>query len=100
VQVNVSCLTALANTLETLSAFTLFPNPTNGLLTIGCTLRKASVYHLQLMNMEGREVMLQTGNATAGEFKQSIELSQLPKGVYFVQLRVADEVISRKVVLQ
>jgi hypothetical protein len=100
VQLTVGCplgindLTTIAATLE------VYPNPTNGLLSLACQLPVATNYDLKLYSVEGAEVLKQSGKATAGEFKHQLELSDLPKGVYFLRMQMEQETISRKIVLQ
>lgn len=58
----------------------VFPNPTNGTLYMNS---KSTIKNLLLFDLTGREVMHRTGPLT------TIDLSGLPKGLYF--LRVQDE---------
>ncbi len=88
------------NVAAEISSLSVYPNPTSGLVTIDAYLSKTADYQLQLMNLEGKEIISQNGAAVAGEFKHNLNLSNMPAGIYFIRIKMAGEVVSKKVVLQ
>lgn len=101
--VTVSCPVGLQNLSGGIRSLSVYPNPSTGFVTVECMVgdnNNGSAYELQLMNVEGRTILAQSGNIISGEFKSDLQLSELPKGVYFVRIKLEGEVISRKVVLQ
>ncbi len=81
------------------SNFLVSPNPNNGLISIEITnkefvLEDAS---LKIVNVIGEELKKERLNSK----KQSFDLSELPNGIYFLELRQKDRVIvSKKIVKQ
>ena len=100
VTVTVNCPTAINDLLSLDGSFSLYPNPTNGILTVDFSVSSNTTYQLQLFTIEGKEAMSTAGNINAAGIKQQLDLSTLAKGVYFLRLQAGGEVVSRKVVLQ
>lgn len=100
VSVTVSCPTAINNSFSLDGSFSLYPNPTNGLLAVDFSIAGNAAYQLQLFTPEGKDVLSVRGNVNEPGIKQQLDLSPLAKGVYFLRLQAGDEIVSRKVVLQ
>jgi len=100
VTVTVSCPTGVNDLLSLDGSFSLYPNPTNGILTVDFSVSSNTTYQLQLFTIEGKEAMSIAGNINAAVIKQQLDLSAFAKGVYFLRLQAGSEVVSRKVVLQ
>jgi hypothetical protein len=62
------------------SIFNIFPNPTNGFITIG--LDNASKYELSVINVLGQNVY--TSSIT--DINTSVDLSSFDRGVYTIEL--------------
>ncbi|MEM9835496.1 MAG: lamin tail domain-containing protein [Bacteroidota bacterium] len=71
----------------------LYPNPTSSLLNISAPIQLEGY---RLFDVNGR--VLQSSQATFEQ--QAIDLSQLPKGAYYLQLLGADGVITRPIMKQ
>jgi photosystem II stability/assembly factor-like uncharacterized protein len=71
---------------------TCYPNPTDGLLTIETS--GASAGRIDILNMLG-EVVFETHDANP-----SIDLSNQPRGMYFVRVSAGDQVTTQKIVLR
>lgn len=65
----------------------VFPNPTSGQLTVRHSLETGSVIQVSIKDNGGREVFLQAIASFDKEFE--LELSDLPAGVYHLQLKDA-----------
>jgi len=74
------------------SGMMMFPNPTHGLLTIGC---KEAVGGVVLMDIQGRTVL----NATTTTARFTIDVSDLAPGLYTVQRVAAQGQVSRSSLL-
>jgi hypothetical protein len=71
---------------ETLTTgLTLYPNPTQGTLTLAFWATAESVESLQVLDVAGRVVHTQTVNTVEGRNEVALDLSAQPAGVYFVQ---------------
>jgi hypothetical protein len=84
-----------------IEVFSLYPNPTDGKITISFTCRNnMDNVKLTVTDVTGREISKQVYKTQGKEFRQEMDLGKEARGVYFVQLDVNGEKIIRKVVLQ
>lgn len=71
----------------------VYPNPTNGLLTVNPGLRLEEALWIELSDATGRRVLEQQAVAAA---PLSVDLSPLQAGVYFLHLRSGDKRLETK----
>ena len=77
-----------------------YPSPSRGLTTVSFSLPQAGPASLRVLDSAGREVaMLLDGEQPAGQHGLLWKAPQLPSGGYFIQLRAAGAVVTRKVFL-
>jgi hypothetical protein len=76
------------------SKFNLFPNPTNGSITI--ELDKISNYELSVINVLGQNVY--TSSIT--DINTSVDLSSFDRGVYTIELTDGNRVYSDKLIIE
>ena len=71
---------------NTLAAFTAFPNPTSGKLTIsfGATLNEK--YTLKVVDILGNLLLIESAYSQDGNNVKELDLSNLSKGFYFLML--------------
>lgn len=94
---NITVQTALAAAPAAAApAFTLFPNPSRGLLTVQITGQKGQDYKLRLTNILGRELRLQAVRPDQAADGVALDLSGLPAGLYFYSLLIDDKVVGTK----
>lgn len=69
-------------------ALNVYPNPASNGITISYNLNTKSHIRLDLFDLSGRKVdtVLPTTEKTAGEHSLSLDVENLPNGVYFVRL--------------
>jgi hypothetical protein len=75
-------------------AFKVFPNPSEGSITV--TGKETDVYSIKIYTMEGREVLceqIMSGNTT-------VDLSELPKGMYLLKISSGTYKELKKLVLE
>ena len=73
----------------------IYPNPTNGIVTIELP-KESNAGSFYLINIRGQEVLQQTLNKTSSQ----IDVSHLPKGIYFYRYRDNKQGYSGKLVVQ
>jgi len=73
----------------------LYPNPTNGRFWIEL-LNFSSPAQVHLLNFQGQEILRENTAAKTMEF----DLSSYPDGMYFVTVRSANKILTKKVILQ
>jgi len=89
----VSCSpTSVANNAHINATVSIHPNPSNGIFTIKSD---QNIDHIKVMNSVGKKIYKQTENMN------EIDLSHLPKGVYFISAHTSKKtIITRKIVIQ
>jgi len=73
----------------------VYPNPASDVLTVTVTVTVEKPTQLQLVNAVGQTVLVQTINGTT-----NLNVSTLPKGVYFLSVNAQHKAITQKVILQ
>ena len=76
------------------SKFNLFPNPTNGSITI--ELDKISKYELSVINVLGQTVYMNS----ITDINTSVDLSSFDRGVYTIELSNGNRVYSEKLIIE
>jgi len=71
-------------------SLSLFPNPTDGQVTIAFDASAGSDAAIRIMDMQGRVVMVQQDQKVNGNYRESFDLSNLAKGVYMVEIQSGD----------
>ena len=81
--------------------FNAYPNPNNGMFTIDMTANKMDDYSLELYNSLGEIVYTEKLNQFVGDYKKQLNISDLRKGIYFLNVRSSKERIgSKKICVQ
>ena len=73
----------------------IYPNPSNGIFTIGVNALKAANTSVGVYDLLGSLVRFEDVKS----FPLQMELSQLPKGVYFIRINNGGKIASKKVVV-
>jgi hypothetical protein len=70
--------------------FQVFPNPTNGMVTLQFTSAENQNSDLSVTDITGREVMKQQIVANEGENEITIDISHLVKGIYMMRIKTTE----------
>ena len=81
-----------------LSSFTVYPNPTNGKITIKINSINHIPAQIYLYDVSGRKQQSLVVNKNRGEAQ--LNLTNLAKGIYFVTLENESKRVSQKVILK
>ncbi len=76
----------------------LYPNPSNGLITIDLNREQVESIEITVYNTAGKQVFAQTEH-TSTEGKTRIDLSNLPDATYLVHIKSGNETAVKRVVL-
>lgn len=95
-------ITALMNVQDkNLIGFKAFPNPAKAILNINYALQNNSAVQVEFVNLAGQQVMTQSlGNLNAGIQTQSIDLTSVSKGIYFLSVQTNTGITKHKVVVE
>jgi trimeric autotransporter adhesin len=83
---------------HSLSYFHLYPNPTQTSFTIEVQANSKLNLQMKVMDFRGREVMNEQRVLHSGKNTESIDVAELASGIYFVELRMGQEVLRRKLI--
>ncbi|MBI3135853.1 MAG: T9SS type A sorting domain-containing protein [Bacteroidetes bacterium] len=72
----------------------VYPNPSNGVFNLACSKDAGEVESIQIFNASGREVYYAVG------FQNSIDLTALEGGIYFIQLNLKTGTLLKKMTLE
>lgn len=86
----VSCASLAVDNINA-TKFSYYPNPTTGILNLTAS---SKIESIEVINVAGQKVM----NFAPKSDKSEINLSNLPKGLYFVKATVNGKVITNKVI--
>jgi hypothetical protein len=89
--------TALANESFLESKFSLYPNPSKGSFTVA--FKEAMGYSIQVFDVTGK-VVLEDNFDEASSVLQTINIGNTEKGVYFVNIRTNNGIVTKKVVIE
>ncbi|MEO5571492.1 MAG: kelch repeat-containing protein [Bacteroidia bacterium] len=78
----------------------VFPNPTNSSLTISFQSSSKQYIELRIYNTLGKQIYVEKEEIAAGKFEKKINVEKLSDGIYFLQVKMKEGVISKKVVVQ
>ncbi|MCH8317583.1 MAG: T9SS type A sorting domain-containing protein, partial [Bacteroidetes bacterium] len=77
----------------------IYPNPNEGVFTISFTGFENEKVQLTILDLQGRSVVNEQLTVNS-EFNKEIDLSRLPKGMYFMRANTTDKVFTRKVLVE
>ncbi len=80
--------------------FEVYPNPVQHLLTIAVALEKEANLNIALFDAAGKQIktLVTNGQYGAGNHQFTLPLTQLPNGMYFVQVNTPDGSMMKKVI--
>ena len=78
------------------SSINIFPNPTNGNITINS---EYGIKTIELYNTIGNE-LLSVNNNENKITKTQLDLSTFAKGVYFIKINIDNQIINQRIILQ
>lgn len=90
-------VTALAEVTPAASVVQVFPNPNRGRFQVAIGEIQAPAVYLQLINLQGQVQFQQRYPLTHGQQQISLNLPSLPTGLYYLQVKDANRIVSRVV---
>jgi hypothetical protein len=90
-QINASFVAGYSARAQHFGDIVLFPNPSNGMVTIDFSADLNTEASISVFNMAGSLLAQELFEASKGNNSHYLDLSEMPVGVYIVNLRVGDE---------
>ena len=88
----------LANTENAFETFTISPNPTNGFIVV--KLSTSEEVKVDLFDMRGRKCFTNTFQNSNDVFNQEVNLGQLEKGIYLLNVISKGKTATKKLIIQ
>ncbi|MBV6439691.1 MAG: T9SS C-terminal target domain-containing protein [Haliscomenobacteraceae bacterium CHB4] len=82
------------------AAFGMFPNPANDQLTVEVPMENESDVQVAILDVAGKIALQQHRTLAKGDNRITLDVSRLPNGIYFVQLRNGEQTHTRKLTVQ
>lgn len=95
----VDVVVSTENQIPSLQQLTLSPNPFSETIMMQVQVEQATDFQMQLSNAAG-EVLIRRPLSVGDQLNEQLDLSNLPAGTYFLQLRTAEGQVERKLIKQ
>ena len=82
------------------SRLVLYPNPTDGIITLEADFLESSQIQLNLYDVRGKRQFANVIQSPVSNIREAIDMSELPSGVYSLQIIAGDRSLVRRVILQ
>ncbi len=90
---------SVGNELTNDKNVTIYPNPTNGLVSVEYRSVDSKTLKVSIMNSSGQFIFVENNDKFKGVFLTKLDLSTYSKGIYFVQFVEDNKVVNKKIVL-
>ena len=77
----------------------VYPNPTNGIISIDMIGVDPSNYDITITNILGKEILCINENVS-GIYNNKVDLSSFSKGTYIIQITNKDKVFTDKIIIK
>lgn len=78
----------------------VYPNPANNELTLEISLSKSSAVKINMLNVAGQAVYREQLSQFTGVYKKQVDLKDLAKGIYYLQVITDGDVVTKKIIKQ
>jgi hypothetical protein len=81
-------------------ALHIYPNPSTGIFNIEVSGYGEESFDLSVMNLQGQMIFTGNLNMNAGAYSNRLDLSYLPRGVYYVMIRTENSTSTKKIIFE
>ncbi len=78
----------------------IYPNPTSGMLNVKFNTEKQGDIQVQLVSISGQIIFNEVMTDNSGQYNNSFDISNQPKGIYMLSITSEKEKINKKIVLK
>jgi hypothetical protein len=82
-----------------ISQLSVYPNPTDGIFSVGITAKRNETVTMELMSFDGRVAWRSETQVATGGNSFVITQPQLPSGLYLLKVQTSGGAISRKIII-
>ncbi len=92
--------TGLQSVENSLSAVTVYPNPTSETIHIGLTLATTQPVKMEVLDLTGKIVAMKDCGELSGVSNQTVDVTTLSQGIYFVRVSTPAAAETHKITIQ
>ena len=97
-EVSETGITTNINEILDITTFNTYPNPTADQLIVNFNVTKAAAVQISLTSLTGQTLLLDNQVLTIGGQTVELDLTNIPTGIYFLNIANGNDVISKKIV--
>ena len=80
--------------------FSMYPNPTKGLLTLRFDTNLTSNVHIQLYDLRGRNVQQFLFDNSPAVFNETIDIGSFSSGIYLIKIQHGNQFTVKKLIIE
>lgn len=84
---------------ELFTNFKLFPNPSNGMITVSFDVESSNDVNIELFDIRGRKIKSSAFKVSGNTFSKALNYQSVAKGLYIVKIKNGNNRISKKIVI-
>jgi hypothetical protein len=88
------------NEIPGVSSIEIYPNPTNGLLSIDFDLTEEKDIEIQIYDITGKVILQEKYNNIINKSVKILDISDNSVGIFFISIMIDDYIVIRKIVLK
>ena len=101
ISVNANKLSAtVVETVDLAEMLDIYPNPTAGYFTIEFDIDQSENVSTEIYDHLGSKIYSTEVLGHVGAYKKGINLKRLPSGLYYVRIKIGDEIINKKIMIR
>lgn len=93
-------VTGLNNSVSILNYVLMYPNPTTEEIKLSLNLEKPQTVKVDVVDLTGKTIYSKNYGVLSGESLQTINVSDIAKGIYFVKVIADESIQTRKIVIE
>ena len=78
----------------------VFPNPSQGIFNITISNQTNENVEIMVFNSLGECALKENQRLSAGTFTRQLQLTHLPNGIYFLELKMGEQTTTEKLIVQ
>ncbi len=87
------------NEVENIHSYSVYPNPAKDKITVECSLNQNALVQIDIIDIQGKQIKAQEFFMNKGGNNVSIDLSDVQKGIYFVQMKSEGIIKTQKILV-
>lgn len=96
----IHCITTAISNIDGLEEYKVMPNPSRGIFSVRLNLTTGKKVSFELKDVLGNSVYYAAPVVVSGSFIKTLNMSHLPKGIYFLTGRIGNDIVTDKIIIQ